>query len=261
MTTDVNLIKESLSKYVVSPLNAFGLGGFVFDIDGDAAQNLTAEITDHFTENNLAVQDHIAIKPLEITLKNYVGELVYRKDAATENVPQQLTRKLTTLTSFLPDLTSAATQAKQLLTADLGDFSEISREEIPKLTAAAVDLWALTKNLNPSASSQQQAYLFFKALMQQKILVSVQTPFEFATNMAVKSIEARQPENSAYVSDFTITLKQIRTVSTQTVPFNAQDYQGREGAQREETANKGKTQGAAPQSTLFDILVAPFTGG
>lgn len=260
MVTDLNSIRDSLNAYVVSPLNAFGLGGFVFDIEGDIGANLQTEITDHYIETNVAIQDHIAIKPLEITLHNYVGELVDRRNEETNTVPQQLTRKLTTLSNYLPALTQGATQAKEFLTQDLSDtFSEFSLSDVSDATNSVVDLWALTQNLNPAADSQQQAYLFFKALLEQKILVSVQTPFEFATNMAVMSIRANQPEASAFVSDFSITLKQIRAVSTETVPFNAADYQGRTGVQREQTSNKGKTQGAVTNSsTLFDLYEGAF---
>lgn len=260
MTIDLNLIRENFNGYVVSPLNAFGLGGFVFDIEGDIQANLQTEITDHYIETNQAIQDHIAIKPLEITLKNYVGELVYRKDSETNTIPQQLTRKLTTVSSYLPVLTDAAVQAKELLSQDLSTtLNEFSLSDIPSITNDVVDLWSLTKNLNPAASSQQQAYLYFKALLQQKILVSVQTPFEFATNMAVKSIMATQPEESSSISDFAITLKQIRTVSTDTVPFDADSYQGRAKVQKQETSNKGKTQGAATNSsTLFDLVQGAY---
>ena len=259
---DINLIRENLNTYVVRPLNAFGLGGFVFDIEGDINVNLQSEITDHYIETNVAVQDHIAIKPLEITLNNYVGELVYNKEGNSPNVLQEVTTKLTTIANYLPQLSKAATQAKQFLTQDLNtSFKEFSRTNVTSAANTAADLWALSKNVNPAASNQQKAYLFFKALLQQKILVSVQTPFEFATNMAVMSIQANQPEASKYISNFSITLKQIRTVSTQEVPFDIGAYEGRAKVQNQETANKGKTQGSSANSSiLFDLKESLYGG-
>jgi hypothetical protein len=56
--------------------------------------------------------------------------------------------------------------------------------------------------------------LFFKALYEQKILMSVQTPFEFMSSMAIESIIAMQPEESNTISHFTMVLKEVRFAST-----------------------------------------------
>jgi len=50
-------ISANLNNYVVRPLNAFGLGGFMFDIEGETSVNLTSQITDHFLEDTTNVQD------------------------------------------------------------------------------------------------------------------------------------------------------------------------------------------------------------
>lgn len=210
MSNDLQLIADSFSKFIVTPLNAFGLGGFVFDNDGDTTVTLQAEITDHYTEDNKSVQDHIAIKPKRVTLNGYVGELVYRDGAGDGSPIQKTVQKLTTIGSFLPKLSAAATQATAIIQAARnGDLSlgNVSLESVNKV----LDLWGLAKNLGPDTSKQQQAYMYFKALYEQKILCSLQTPYEFMSDMAIESIIAIQPEGTKYVSDFTITLKQIRT--------------------------------------------------
>jgi len=69
------------------------------------------------------------------------------------------------------------------------------------------------KNMVGTQTKQQQAYMYFKALMEQKIIVSVQTPFEFMNKMAIESVTAIQSEGQRYMSDFSITLKEIRTVA------------------------------------------------
>lgn len=216
MSNDLQLIADSFSKFIVTPLNAFGLGGFVFDNDGDTTVTLQAEITDHYTEDNKTIQDHIAIKPKRVTLKGYVGELVYRDGAGDGSPIQKTVQKLTTISSFLPQLSAAAEQATAVIQAARnGDLSlgNVSLESVNKV----LDLWGLAKNLGPDTSKQQQAYMYFKALYEQKILCSLQTPYEFLSNMAIESIIAIQPEGTKYVSDFTITLKQIRTVEVLSV--------------------------------------------
>jgi len=212
MANDLQLLTDSFSKFIVSPLNEFGIGGFVFDNEGDTSLNLTAEITDHYTEDNKSIQDHIAIRPKRLTLKGYVGELVYYSPQNDGGFIQKAVQKLTTVSSFLPQLSAAATQATALIQkARDGNLSldNVSLESVNKI----LDLWGLAKNLGANDSKQQRAYMYFKALYEQKILSSIQTPYEFLSNMAIESIIALQDERSKYVTDFTITFKQIRTVS------------------------------------------------
>lgn len=224
MATTLDLIINSFNKAIVSPINAFGVGGFVFDIDGETTVNLTTEITDHYLEDNTAIQDHIAIRPKKVILKSYVGELVFREDDTTDTAIQKVVQKLTTLSSYLPALSSAATQITDAVkNSRQTDFSlkNVTLETINK----TVDYWALLKNLSVPQSRQMQAYKYFKALMDQKVLVSVQTPFEFMSNMAVESITAIQGEDSRFISDFSITLKEIRTVSILNAVAGKNQYQ------------------------------------
>lgn len=208
-----NSVKDAFGKYVVSPATQFGLGGFVFDVEGATNVDLTADITDHYTESNVSVQDHIAIRPKRIRLDTYVGEVVYRNDDSASDTLQTLARKLTVLNSYIPVLTQGMQQAKTLF--------DSGREGITfaKVADAGLNLYSLTKNILPPTTKQQQAYQYFKALMEQKILMSVQTPFEFCTNMAIEAVFATQEEDSRYISNFSIVLKEIRTVSTTVVPF------------------------------------------
>jgi hypothetical protein len=217
LTLEIAQITANFDKYIVRPLNAFGLGGFVFDVEGESTVTLTSEITDHFTEDN-AVQDHIAIRPKRVILRNYVGELVFRLDPDNDTPLQKVVQKLTILNGYLPELSDAASQAKSVYENGIGNlnFDIITGANVSK----AVDLWALVKNLTPPISRQEQAYMYFKALQEQKIIVSVQTPFEYMTNMAVESVISFQDDNSRFISDFSITLKEIRTAPTILVSYD-----------------------------------------
>ncbi len=242
-------IQENFSKYIVTPVNAFGLGGFVFDIEGENTITLTSDITDHYLEDNSAAQDHIAVKPQIVSLRSYVGELVYQVDPNTNTNLQKAVQKLTILNAYLPVLSKAAQQIQSSLTLGSQAFTSggvlklASSALRPPVLNNIVDLWALTKNLNPAANKQQQAYLYFKALQEQKMLVSLQTPFEFVTNMAIETIVATQEETTRTMSDFSITLKKIRTVSVASVEFDPNKYQNRSQQQAQGTAEQGNNQG------------------
>lgn len=217
MTTQLDLLSSSFRQYVVSPLNAFGLGGFVFDVEGDTANHLDADITDHYLEDNASAQDHIALKPIRITLKRYVGEVVHQQDDSIVTEVQQVVRKLTIVSSLLPTLSRAASQLKDIKLSNLTAQSALKSVQ-SKTVNELTDYWAFVKNLSGMASRQQQAYLYLKALRQARVLVSLQTPFEFLNNMAIENIVAIQKEGERFVSDFTITLKQLRFSSLVSVP-------------------------------------------
>ena len=60
-----------------------GIQGFVFDIPLENAVTLHASITDHYVEENYAIQDHISLEPLRIRASGRVGELTFTKDQLT----------------------------------------------------------------------------------------------------------------------------------------------------------------------------------
>jgi hypothetical protein len=260
--------KNEFSQYVVRPLNAFGVGGFVFDVEGETQHKLKAEITDHYTENNSFIQDHIAINPTRITLKSAVGELVYREENDGNSFLQNLTRKLTILNDLIPDFSEATKQFKNTFEKGVS-IEDIKNSDLFTQTSA-LNIWRLVKNLTPPITRQEQAYMYFKALMQQKILVSVQTPFSFMTNMAIESIVAVQGEDSKYISTFTITLKEIRFAEIRTEQADIQqpsdtsgqeaklqntptNYAGRNLIQREVQLDQGKSEGLP----ILDNIDAP----
>lgn len=253
---NIDVFRDRLTNYVVTPLNAFGIGGFVFDTEGESTVNLTAEITDHFVEDGATISDHIAIKPKKIILKNYVGELVYRQDDTTETDIQKAVQKLTTVSNFLPEVTDMAQQVLEMRREGRLTLDTIENFNVSKTINRVSDFWALAKNIVSGSSRQQEAYMYFKAMWEQKLLVSVQTPFEFMNSMAIESVTAVQQEGSKYVSDFSITLKQIRTakeivsaqgtvreLGTGTMEELAVYQQGRSSAQNARVSNQGNVPG------------------
>lgn len=249
-----NSIKDAFGKYVVTPVTNFGLGGFVFDVEGATNIDLSTDITDHYTESNISIQDHIAIRPKRIRLDTFVGELVYKNDDASNQPLQNLARKLTVLNSYLPALSRGAEQIKGIF--------DSQREKInfSQVVDSTLNLYSLVKNVAPPTTKQQQAYQYFKALMEQKILVSCQTPFEFCTNMAVEAVFATQDETTRYVSNFSIVLKEIRMVSSVTMPplKSTSSTTDRASVQDSPQVNGGKIQGSSVDEAQRVVLVDGF---
>lgn len=222
MLTDVAKIKKTLDQYIVRPANFFGLGGFVFDVEGDAVVTLNNEITDHYAEDNTVVQDNIAVMPKRVVLQSYVGELADIVEDRDNGFTQKVVRKLTILNGLFPDLAAGAQQVKDAIQTqngqdgiDIGAIGDVSLE-------GALDIYSIVKNFTPPTSKQESAYQYFKALRDQKILMSIQTPFEFMTNMAIETVVARQGAGTRFVSDFTVTFKEIRFAETITTEVSAE---------------------------------------
>lgn len=245
LSTDIDKIKATYGDYVVRPKDDFGIAGFYFDIANETDIVLQSEITDHYVEDNSAVQDHIANRPIELTLKYSMGELIYNPFESSYIESQDLENKLSALEVYLPELTSGVQQIKNTVrTAGQPYLNNVKQ---------VIDLWNLTNKSTPAETRQQQAYLYFKSLWINKILVSVETPYEFFNNMAIKSIKTSQGADTRYISDFTISLKQYRTTSVNTIEFDASKYQSRTKQQRQPEENKGKAQGVKKSLLLEGI--------
>ena len=250
---------ELINKYVVSPIVGLGIAGFAFDIFEEHKAELQSDITDHYVEDNTAIQDQIANKPLKFTLRGFVGELVDER-ADPKSTVQELTEKLTIINSYIPVVTNAAKQVNSLIQ---NRKTNTTNENIDETIGTGVDLFKAYKELNPPDSKQAKAYNFFRALRDAKQLVGVDTPFGFVRDMAIENIIAIQGDN-AFITDFSVTLKQIRTAKSKIVDFDTTQYQGRTNNQKAEEADKGKAEGKKIDQSIikgqYDKVINFFGG-
>lgn len=136
--SDLDLI-ASLStlnkKAIVRPDNPpAGVAGFLFDIVGDETVMLTSEITDHYVEDNTAIQDHVALAPEQITLKGTVGELVIGSELPP--APQPPSNPLPICTPMMPVQTPGSLLA-QFKNITLGTISQAASVSLAGVNPAA----------------------------------------------------------------------------------------------------------------------------
>lgn len=234
--SNIDDFSKYIDKYFVAPHDNYGIGGFLFDVSGDQTVNLQAEITDHTIEDNSQIQDHITLKPKKIILRGYVGELVYKDAFGFSGLVSKLTGKLSAITGLAPNLTKGMDQYIGTINsiANKGDYYY---NLISSKISGISSIWDFFNGKdNASQTKQQKAFKYFSNLMQNKVLVSVQTPFEYFNNMAIESIVALQREESGDISDFSITLKQITKAKVKVVAYNpAKDVTTRVKELNEET--------------------------
>lgn len=214
------LVKNLINKPVR------GIEGFLFDIDLTQNVSYSAQITDHFTENNSAIQDHVAFDPLKITLTGKVAELVYTKSSGLAFLSATIDR-LTPLGVLKPEM---SLQARQYIAA--ADQLRSAKDTVEKSLTSLSDIFAS----EPSKNNQQGAFWMFEEFFKGRSLLSVETPWRTYKNMMIESWTADQDEASIYETTFTLVFKEMRFISTTT---NTGQIIGRIKEQKAEAQDKG----------------------
>jgi hypothetical protein len=237
------------NKYILKPILSKGIGGFVFDYESDTQVNLDAEITDHYTEDNTAIQDHIAIRPAKVTLRGFVSELAQAKDTGVSGALSEINSRLETVEAYLGNYTPGMVQGLQkAITATQNAVNTIDQtvnriENIVGLFTA------------PGQTKQERAYQELEQLLQTKQIVTLETPYKYFDLMAIESITFIQPDDNRYQSDISVTLKQIRYASVEFTKFNDKIFAGRLAQEAQGKIDAGKTNGTeTPTSTLYKIF-------
>jgi hypothetical protein len=210
----------------------------LFHYEGENQVELSSDITDHYVEDNTAIQDQIALKPEIISTEGFIGEL-------NDVVPKALlplkfiADKLTALTAYSPQLTSTA----QLAYAQAFFIYQTANNAID----AAVSAWSsISGGVNggqavigagglvpPSGAQNKQQTMFqqFYGYWRSRTLFTVQTPWAVFQNMAIQNVIPVQAAETKQITTFKVTFKMIRNATTiSTKPIGA-TFQGRAKAQ------------------------------
>ncbi len=200
-----SLVDNVVNRFVVRPKNGIGISGFQFDVLADEEISLSSDITDHYTEDNNAIQDHIALRPVRFTLRGYVSEIT----STTAMQSSQLLANIQTLVSLGGFLPQFSYQATVIYAKAAGLFAQATQ-----VVNQAENFFNLFTNVNTTSNKQQEAYNYFVSMRDSRQLCQVETPWRVYENMAIEDIRVLSPENSRFVSDFSVTFKQLRFITT-----------------------------------------------
>lgn len=241
----VNMLKKGVEagKAVVNILSATGIAGFKFHIPETEIVKFENDITDHYVDTNTAVQDHIAQKPITITLTGLVGDYFYSNNKL-EDLVALIIPTMTLVKEFLPEIRNATSFLKlrkynqeTKLTAD-GQIA--AGLDAVKYKFNAMDLFTLFQSLYKLKSAQTRAFIFFECMWKSRALFSVETTWKRYDNMVIQSLQPKRDKN-ADITEFSITFKQISF--TQTLTETAEEYKNRVEQQQAEIVNKGVEKG------------------
>ena len=241
------LLKESVNvgEAIVNVLSNTGIAGFKFNIPEKEQIRLQSDITDHYTDINNPIQDHIAHKPIRVTLNGLHGDYFY----SVNQIEDTLAKVIPTLAlvkQFLPKLPD---NVKQNLSNKYQALAGNNQENILNQIKAAdtnpnelnrIDLFKLFQDIYKVASAQTRAYLFLKALWESKAIFSVETTFERFDNMTIEDMTPLRDGNADY-AEFAITFKQMNFAKT--VITSVDGAVGRLSAMIQGTAEKGVDKG------------------
>lgn len=234
------------NKYLVKPKSAKGIGGFLFDYETETTVTVQAEVTEHYTEKNTFIMDHVAHKPARIVLRGLVGELVESPPQGVIGAIGILQGKLSTLPALFGKYTPGALKGIQQAVTKATD----TVNKIDNYISRAQNIVGLFVGSTPGPTRQQRAFIELYALWLTSQVVTVETPFKYFDSMVIESISFTQEEESKSYSDIVVTMKEVRFARVESPNGLSQSdalqtSDGRSAQQRQGQTNKGRTVGTA----------------
>lgn len=190
----------------------------LFHYEGEQTVSLSSDITDHFIEDNTALQDQISIKPIVITTHGFIGELNNIPPFGL-NIAAQVANTLTTIGAYVPGLSPTALIAYNEAFAAYqlaASAVNASVSAISSLGGGTGESVIGSGGLDSSANQNRQQTYFqqFYGYWNNRTLFTVQTPWAIFQNMAILSLRAIQDAETRMITDFEVTFKMINVAST-----------------------------------------------
>jgi len=215
------------------PMNANKTGQLpptiLFHYEGEQTLTLESDITDHYIEDNTAIQDQVTLRPEVVTTHGFIGEL---NDIAPAGLAplQAIADKLTVISAYTPVLSATALLAYN----EAFQLYQVGNNAVN----SAVSSWSSIFG-NGTQTKQQQCFQLFYGYWQARTLFTVQTPWGRFSSMAIKTLRAIQDAETNVITDFEVTFKMIRTAVTANTPGIGQSFQGRLFSQAFGQVNNG----------------------
>lgn len=234
----------NVGEAVVNILGNTGIAGFRFHINNSEQVKMESEITDHYVDTNSTIQDHIAIKPVTITVNGLQGEYFYSVNQI-QDMLAKVTPTMSLVKQFLPKLSEAAKQIrrKKIIKENHYNAETNSLEasiRLEEYNFNAIDLFKTFQDIYKLKSAQTRAFLFFEAMHRSRAVFSVSTHWKRYDNMVIQSLTPIR-DNNADITEFTITFKQLTFTESKTE--SVEQYAGRTAQAMSKVVNKGIDKG------------------
>jgi hypothetical protein len=221
LVTPQNTVGYQPQNQVGQPFNQPAL---LFHYEGENTATIESDITDHYVEDNTAIQDTIALKPVIITTQGFIGELNNVPPNTFFQAAQTAVNKLTTISAYTPTLSATALLAYNEAVFAYNNVANLAQNAISaanSITGIATGTGLPGTSVitgtgiqqQPNQTLQQRYFQQFYGYWNLRTLFTIQTPWAIFEDMAIKSMRTIQSAETNMISDFEITFKQIRYAS------------------------------------------------
>lgn len=207
---------------------------FVFDIKKEYKYNLSSDITDHYVEDNVAIQDHIGLKPIILEVTGSIGEITLsevidkeknsRKIAGEIGVGETQNNakgnifnsvdsylgRMGSLTSFTPNIINQSLDIYNTAKFGYATVSKIINLDKQDKVKSGFDYTEDYDEETIKITKQFNYIDWFKIQWQNRASFTIVTPYGVLTDMYIMDLIASQPENTRYITNLSIKFKQIR---------------------------------------------------
>jgi len=243
ITDDLNSFLGDKNKYRPSEGNKYKIEDVGLDIVGDEQVTLENDVTDYYVETNIAYQDQISVKPVIYTISGEVGELVYRKNDTDNSILSALPEKLTAIASFIPPTTKKVNQIRNKV-IKVSNFVNSIDNFVSRIS-----------KLNDDSSAQNQAFNRLIQLRNDRTPINIVCPWGILEGFVITRLEFLQKGETRDKTYITISFKELKTTSLDSVPFNQNKYKGLENQMRSPLQEKGQTNGVyAPVKEVIKMI-------
>ena len=206
---------------------------FIFDLKKDYKLNLSSDITDHYVESNVAIQDHIGLRPIIIEVSGCIGEkrllggtlftklMAQYENPRYEQQSEEGKNIFNSIDSYLGRMGSLTSFAPNIVNQSLNVYN--TAKYVYATTNKVINL-DKKDNSGKSGYDYTEAYTeetiqdseqfdkinWFKIQWWNRASFSIVTPYGVFNNMYIVELNAVQPENTRYVTNLNIRFKQIR---------------------------------------------------
>lgn len=238
----------------------------IFHYEGEQSVSLQSDITDHFIEDNTAINDQISLKPEIVTTNGFIGEL---NDVAPFGLQtlKNLADKLVPIQAYQPVLSATAINAYNQaaflysVAANTLDSAVSAWNSLPivgggnNTNIAGTNFNPATGSVSGTQNKQQIAFQQFYGYWRERRLFKVQTPWAIFQNMAIQSLRSVQDADTKVITDFEITFKVLRFAQTTTnfLPLGVSNFQQRLNQMAAANVNNGTNPALVDASLLSKL--------
>ena len=258
VTPQINLGYQPLNMNGQTPYtNAVNPPALLFHYEGENVAHVQSDSTDHFIENNSAIQDQISLKPEQVQVHGFIGEL---NDIFPVSLPNngQISAVFPPVAAFVSQFTVAGQDT-------INQAAAAYRTEQSAQTTATSAWGALSggnsstvigsSGIGDRGGSQGLQQIMFQQFYQYwrtRTLFRVQTPWAVFTNMVIMELRATQDESTRMITEFYVSFKMLRFATTSEVTVQ-QEAVDRAAQQRRLIDIIGASPGEATTYTVQDL--------